>query len=255
VAIQRHGSASPPSNPIPMFKKEFQILRQYLGINEGVSIRFSDTKPKRYKKFQDTACTAIVRCIKKKALTYIDRKTGQLCPGGNYFLKITHPPNKEVLDTYVKNERMFKNNKVCADFLKKLPAYPEKAKKRYILISPLTKEEARPDLVLLFATPAQASRILGLYIYKRTSRITVIPGQPTCAALYAPLTSKKIHLNLIDYYDRYYQGKQNEKSLWKDSQMLISIPFRLFEEIIATIPISAHGGFKPNITPQKIDPI
>lgn len=238
-----------------LYNKQFAVLNKSLGIKKIISIRFSDTKTANFNKFNDTACTAMVRSFENNTPVYIDRKNGQLCPGGNYFLSITHPPIKEVYDVYVKDEKVFKNNSICGDFIKNLPSYPDAEKTRYILFTPLAKEKNKPDVIMMLANPAQASRILGLSIYKKFLQPLILPALSTCAAIYAPIESGRIHLNFIDYYDRYYQGRQNGISLWKDSDLIISMPFSIFEEIIKHIPLSAHGNFKSKIRPQKFDPI
>lgn len=238
-----------------IYKKQSETIKKYLKIEKIISIRFSDTKAANFDKFNDTVCTAMARSFENSTLVFIDRKNGQLCPGGDYFLDITHPPIKEICDVYVKDEGVFRNNSVCSVFLKNLPRYPTAAKKRYILFTPLVKENKRPDTIMLLANPAQAGRILGLSVYKKMSYPSIIPASPTCASIYAPVESNKIHLNFIDYYDRYYQGKQKGRSLWKDSDLIISMPFSIFKEIIKSIPLSAHGSFKPKIKPQKFDPI
>lgn len=231
-------------------------MKKYLKIEEIISIRFSDTKTANFNNFKDTIGTAMVRSFKNNTLTFIDRKIGQLCPGGNYFLNITHPPVKEICDVYVKDEGVFKNNSICRIFLNKLPKYPKAAKKRYILFTPLIKENKEPNIIILLANPAQVSRILGLSAYKKISYpSSIIPAMPMCTSIYAPVESKRIHLNFIDYYDRYYQGKQGRRLLWKNSDLIISMPYFVFKEIIEHIPLSAHGNFKPKIKPQKFDPI
>lgn len=236
-----------------IYKGQSEIIKKYLKIKKIISIRFSNTKTANFIKYKDTACTALARSLKNNILTYIDRGNGQLCPGGNYFLNITHPPTKEACDVYVRDEKVFKNNSACSTFIKNLPKYPTVAKKRYILFTPLVKEKKKPDVITLLANPAQAGRILGLSVYKKMSYPSVIPALSTCAGIYASIEPNKIHLNFIDYYDRYYQGKQGEQLLWKDSNLIISMPFNVFREIIRCIPLSAHGNCKPKIKPQKVD--
>lgn len=238
-----------------IYKRQFETIKKYLKIDKIISIRFSNSKTASFNKFKDTACTALARSFENNTFAYIDRKNGQMCPVGNYFLNITHPLIKEVYDVYVKDEKVFKNNSVCSAFIKNLPKYPTLAKKRYFLFTPLVKENKKPDIIMLLANPAQTSRILGLSVYKKMSYPSVIPALPTCASIYASIESNKIHLNFIDYYDRYYQGKQKGRLFWKDSNLIISMPFGIFEEILKCIPLSAHGSYKAKIKPQKVDSI
>jgi uncharacterized protein (DUF169 family) len=235
------------------YKKQSIIIRKYLGIEKIISIRFSNEKTTNFKKFKDTACTALARSLKNNILTYLDRKNGQLCPGGDYFLNIAHPPKKEIYDVYVKKEKVFQNNAVANAFIKNLPPYPSIAEKRYILLTPLNKEKNKPDIIMFLANPAQAGRVLGLSAYKKISCPLVMSALSTCASIYAPIESNNIHLNFIDYYDRYHQGKQKGRLFWEDSDLIISMPFGIFKEVIKCIPLSAQGSYKPKLEPQKVD--
>lgn len=238
---------------IAKHKKEYLKAKKILGLNSIVSVSFSDEKKANCEKYKDTACTALARSLRNGISTYIDRKTGQLCSGGDYILAISEPAIKEVCEIYVKKERVFKNNKVCVDFLRSVPAYPASAKKRYIILIPLSKETKEPDVIIFLATPAQAGRVLGLNVYKGMSAPLVIPALSTCASVFAPLATKQICLNFIDYYDRCYQGRQKKCLIWKDSELIVSATYKQFLEIIKNIPNSAHGSFKPLIKPQKFD--
>lgn len=230
---------------------QFSLLKKTLGIKAVASIRFSNIKSELYKQYQDTACTALARTLKNEKQVLIDRKHGQLCAGGNYFLNITEYSKKEICHTYIKDEKIFNNNAVCSSFLKKISKYPGQ-KKRYILFSPLEKEVNKPDIIILLVNPAQVGRILGLSVFNKMDYPDVVPSAPTCFSLYAPLISNQVHLNFIDYYDRYYQGKQHGKLIWNDKEMLISLTFSRFSDIIKSVPLSAHGLYKTNLKPQII---
>lgn len=239
---------------MPNYISQFNLIKKILGINGVASIRFSDRKLDYYRQYKDTVCTALARVLKTKTQVFIDRKYGQLCPGGNYFLNITKYSEKEICDTYVKDEKIFNNNTACFSFLKKMSKCPEQ-KKRYILFSPLEKEVKKPDIIILLLNPSQAGRILGLSVFKKMGCPNVIPASPTCFSIYAPLISNQMHLNFIDYYDRYYQGKQNGKSIWDDGEMLVSLTFSMFSNIIKSIHLSPHGLHKTNLKPQSVSEI
>ena len=239
---------------MPNYISQFNLIKKILGIDHVVSIRFSNGKSEFYKQYQDTVCTALVRALKTKKQVLIDLKYDQLCSGGNYFLNTTKYSKKEICHTYVKDEKIFNNNVICLSFLKKISKYPEQ-KKKYILFSPLEKEIKKPDIVILLVNPAQVGRILGLSVFNKMDYPIVIPAAPTCFSLYAPLISNQLHLNFIDYYDRYYQGKQNGKLIWDDGEMLISLTFSRFSNIIKSIPLSAHGLYKTTLKPQVVSKI
>ncbi len=234
------------------YKSEFNSIRKVLKINNIISVRFVNAKPGYYKQYQDTACTALARSLKNKKYVFIDRKYGQLCSGGNYFLNITNSPKKEICDIYIKDEKVFNNNKVCLSFLNKVSNCPKI--KRYILFSPLEGETKKPDIVIMLVKPSQASRLLGLSVFKKMNYPSIIPAAPTCLSIYEPLLSNKIHLNFIDYYDRYFQGKMNKKYIWEENEMIISLTFAQFHKILENFDKSSQGAFKRiNVRIQKVD--
>lgn len=235
------------------YKKQLKLLNEILKIKKVVSIRFSDTKENYFKKYNDTACTSLARVFKNDACTYIDRTKGQLCSGGNHFLNINKATQKEFCDVYVKDEQVFKDDSVCKIFSKKLPKYFKKIDKKYILFTPLIKEMKKPDVVIFLVNPAQANRLIGLVNFDDYKKIDFLPNQPTCISLFAPLTSGIPHINFIDYYDRYYQGKVSDKHIWSENKMLISLDFKCFEKIIKNINVSAQGNYIPNIFPKEVD--
>jgi len=237
------------------YYKQYKIIKKVFGISDIISIRFSDKKNSKYLEYSDTTCTSMARCFLENKTTFIDRQKGQLCVGGNYFLNIKKYSDKEVCKTYVKDEGVFKNEESCCLFLKKNPSFPKQAEFRYVLFSPLKKEQYKSDVVMMLAVPAQVGRILGLSVFKIFFDPLVLPAASTCMSIYAPLTSNRIHLNFIDYFDRYYQGKQGRRLLWSDNQMIISMPGKMFEEIIKNIPLSAHGSFKAKIKPCRVEKI
>lgn len=234
------------------YQKQLSILRQALKIEQAASISFVDKKSENYKKFEDTACTALVRCIKFGAQTFIDRKNGQLCSGADYFLGIKDLPSEEISSIYIKEEKVFENEKSCNPFLKNLPKYPTRLNKKYILLTPFELEVKKPDIIILLANPAQVSRILGLSVFKDFKIPHIVPAGPTCLSLYAPLITNSVHLNFIDYFDRYYQCVNNGGSVFGDSEMVVSLPYSLFSDIIDCVEKSSHGLFQPNLRPQKI---
>ena len=238
-----------------ILQEQFATVQNILGIAKILSIRFSDAKTGDYREYQDSACTVLARCFRNDVAVYIDREVGQICEGGNYFLGITDPEPKEIIGTYVEEEQIFKNASACSKFLEELPKYPDTARKRYILFTPFSQEKAQPDVVMLLVNPAQAGRILGLGAYETLSSPTVFPALSTCASIYAPLETGRIHLNFIDYYDRYYQGRQDGKSLWNDSQMIVSMTYAMFKKVVEAIPLSSHGSFKTSLEPKTFERI
>ncbi|TSC94565.1 MAG: hypothetical protein CEN87_406 [Parcubacteria group bacterium Licking1014_1] len=239
-----------------MMNKEIKKFIKTLKIdNRILGIYFTKKLPKDFKNYRDTACTALARAfLKNETLVFDARTYSQLCPGAFYFLKLEKIGNKETINTYVNREHVFKNKDICQKFLNDMPKFPLSMKGKFIIIKPFAEND-KPSVVILLANPAQANRIISLTNYDRYSKIEMNPSQPTCLAFFAPLTTGKIHINFLDYYDRYYQGVVSGKNIWPDDKMIISMSFNDFKKILSNLEKSPHGLFRPYLSPQKVDKI
>ncbi len=234
------------NNKIKKFKKILKIDKNILGIY------FSKNLPKKFKNYQDTACTALVRVfLKGETIVFDAKKYPQLCSGADYFLNLSKADKKEVLDVYIKKEQVFKNKNICERFLKKVPKFPLFLKNKFVIIKPFESED-KPSLVVLLVNPAQVGRILGLINFDKYEKIEILPSQPTCLSFFAPLVTKKPHINFLDYYDRYYQGKVGGRYIWPDDKMIISMEYSDFETILTNLGKSPHGSLRPDVLPKKI---
>ncbi|MFH1890267.1 MAG: DUF169 domain-containing protein [Candidatus Kuenenbacteria bacterium] len=232
------------------FKKALHIQDTILGIH------FSDTLPNKFQHRKDTACTAIARAfLNKETLVFDAKYYPQLCPGANFFLKLSKVDQKKIEDVYIKDEHIFKNKTICNKFLKSLPKFPNYFKNKFIIIKPL-KIKDKPQIIILLVNPAQASRIIGLLNYGQYKKIKIFPNQSACLSLFTPIITKLPHINFIDYYDRYYQGKINNKNIWAEDKMIISLRIEEFINILNNLDKSPQGTFKGiNVDSQIVDEI
>ena len=190
--------------------------------------------------------------IKKTKVIFDSKKFPQCCEGANYFLKLSKIKDSEAYNVYVKKEQVFANKKILQIFLKSLPKFPDILKNKFIIISPL-KIKDNPQIIILLVNPAQAGKILGLLNYNQYRTVEIYPNQPTCLSLFAPIVTKKPHINFIDYYDRYYQGRINGKNIWPETKMIISLRFQDFKKNLNNLQKSPQGSFRPKLIPQQID--
>lgn len=226
-----------------MHNKILKFIKALKLKNPIIGIEFTSKTSNNAKHFKDTACTALARVKNKKIGVYFDfEKHGQLCSGANFFLGSKNISDDKVMDIYVNNEHVFENKKVCRQFLKIMPKIPNKLTHKKIIIKPFQIED-NPQVVILIVNPAQAGRILGLLNYSCFNKIGIYPNQPTCLAFFAPLATKLPHINFIDYYDRYFQGKISEKYLWREDEMIISLTREHFFSVINNLTKSPHGAY------------
>jgi uncharacterized protein (DUF169 family) len=237
-----------------MKEKDFKKFIQILGVDYSlVGIFFAEKVPRSYKKHNDTVCTALARAFLKKQASYFNGTSHrQSCRGADYYFKFENIEEKEVIKNYVKDECVFFNKSVGEKFIQNTPKFPKKLIGKVLVIKPFAINDM-PEVVVLLLSPSQVGRVIGLLNYTAVDGLDVLPSQSTCISLFAPLVTGKPHVNFIDYYDRYYQGVINNKKIWPESHMIISITYKQLCEMVANFKKSAHGSFVPKIAPQKVD--
>lgn len=239
-------------------KKQINRFKKILGIKDNiVGVYYSDNLPNEINYHKDTACTALARSILKGEILCINsKKCMQLCSAANYFLKLSKIAHDKILDTYVTQEHIFNKKDVCRKFLYNLPKFPAKIKNKFIVIKPLLKKmDDKPSIIILLTNPAQAGRIIGLLNYGTYKIIKIFPNQPSCISLFAPLITHSPHLNFIDYYDRYHQGRINNKKIWPEEKMIISLSYRQFQTILNNLEKSPQGSLNIKMSAHRVDKI
>gem|GEM_PF-3568159 len=229
-----------------------KILDNFLGVENIISICFCDDLKLTVNNFRDTMCTAMARAFFNQKTVVFSKEHEQLCPGADYFFKLAKISTNEAIKNYVKDEHVFCNEKVCRNYIKYLPKFPKELKNKNIVMKPFELKD-NPQVIIMLLDPARAGRILGLLNYAKYENIIINSSQPTCISLFVPLVTKKAHINFIDYYDRYYQGKVGDKSIWPDNKLIVSLRYTDFVIMLDNFEKSPHGSYKPNLVAQKID--
>lgn len=233
-------------NKLKQFKKIFKIGRI-------VAVDFRRRPPPESSYHVDTYCTALARTFFGGETLVFGRGCPQACAGGNYFFSRALP-KREVEDFYLEEEKSFGSRAACRKFLSALPRLPEKLWDQYLVLEEFTGSKKAPVLLFL-VDPAQAGRLLGLLAFKRFYKLEILPGQPACVSLFAPLSRKGPHLNLIDHYDREYQGRQGGKKLWPENKLLLSLSYQDFQEILSNMEKSFYGASETGPEPALFEAV
>jgi uncharacterized protein (DUF169 family) len=91
-----------------------------------------------------------------------------------------------------------------------------------------------PDLVLFFANPAQAERILGLTCFDSIKQFMHYPVSSVCATISNTLAKKKPDINLISMFER-------TRHKWPSSDLIVTLPFKDFLTAVKNIDHSGYG--------------
>lgn len=250
---------------INQFKKTLGIKNNLVAVSFRQKLPKISKNPKTKDYYQDVICTAIKRVSQPQrgplrgrnvCLAFGNQESGlpSRCAGANYFLHLGSRNKKETIKTYVNKEHCFASTKIANKFLTALPSFPKNLFNQYIILQPLEKINTKPQVILMIVTPAQVNRLVGLYTYHCYQTSTIYPAIPTCVAVYLPLVTGQPHINFIDYYDRFYQGKQKGASIWNNYELIFSLTIKDFQLMLKNLKQSPFGSFKvTKVRPHPFD--
>ena len=109
----------------------------------------------------------------------------------------------------------------------------------YILVAPLHRTVFDPEVIIIYASPAQVLRLLTAALWKSGGRLTSsFGGRIDCAEeIIVPRRSEKCEVILPCYGDRIFAQTQ-------DHEMAFSIPISRVEEIIDGLEGTHKGGVR-----------
>lgn len=110
---------------------------------------------------------------------------------------------------------------------------------QYILVAPLPRTVFEPQVIVIYANPAQILRLLAAALWKSGGRLTSsFGGRIDCAEeIIVPLRSGKSEVILPCYGDRIFAQTQ-------DHEMAFSIPISRVEEITEGLEGTHKGGVR-----------
>ena len=110
---------------------------------------------------------------------------------------------------------------------------------QYILVAPLHRTVFDPEVIIIYADPAQVLRLLTAALWKAGGRLTSsFGGRIDCAEeIIVPRRSEKCEVILPCYGDRIFAQTQ-------DHEMAFSIPISRVEEIIDGLQGTHKGGVR-----------
>jgi uncharacterized protein (DUF169 family) len=109
----------------------------------------------------------------------------------------------------------------------------------YILVAPLHRTAFEPEVIIIYANPAQVLRLLSAALWKSGGRLTSsFGGRIDCAEeIIVPLRSGKCEVILPCFGDRIFAQTQ-------DHEMAFSIPISKVEEIAEGLAGTHKGGVR-----------
>jgi len=202
---------------------------------QPIFISFADSITDGKESSRDLYCTAIARSIKTHKEVIIDCHQ-HLCAGGNYFLGDKEIPEEKIADIYINKEHVFPNTACTKKFLKRIERNPNSSS--FLIFSPKVDNA---QVVIAITNAANIGRLLGLQAYLSEFKVDVFSATTTCSCIFRPLIQKDcMHINFIDYFDRYHQAK----GMFTDNEILVSMSYELYRKLQYVYEKSPQGSMK-----------
>jgi uncharacterized protein (DUF169 family) len=156
------------------------------------------------------------------------------CAGGRHFAGLEFLPLETIADALTKKgHRVYESTDIA---LTSLGGRPQPVKRGdTFTLGPLHRFETDPDIIFLFANPAQADRILGLISFKGAEPLTYYPASSICSTITNVLANEKPDINLTSFFER-------QRGKWSPDELMIALPLKDFEAVLENAPRSGFGA-------------
>jgi len=212
------------------FEKQVERIVQALELQRmPIGARFSESPDRKGVDRKLRICEAF-HVIRQENIVVNLSKENCTCRGGCHVAGWQALSPEELPEIYLA-AKAYESKEAAEASVSKQPQPTYRGK--FLILGPLDKFEADPDVVLFFVNSAQADRILGLASYKEAEPFTHYPVTSMCSTITYALAKGKPDVNFISIFER-RRGK------WSPNELIITLPFKEFLVAVESIP---HSGF------------
>jgi len=213
------------------FEGNIERLVQALGLKSmPIGAKFSETPDDRGIDKQMRICEALDSVRRKKVIVNLS-KENCVCRGGRHIAG-WQALSVEELSAIFMEVGVYRSKKIAEASVSKQPKPVYRG--RFLILGPLVKFQVNPDLVLFFANPAQAERILGLTCFEGIKRFMHYPACSVCSTISNTLAKKEPDINLISMFER-------RRHKWSLSDLIVTLPFKDFVTAAKSAGCSGYG--------------
>jgi uncharacterized protein (DUF169 family) len=218
---------------VSKFKLEAKKLVEVLGLKWApIAGRFSDSGEEFGDSKKKLSICEAFDVVRRENIVLNISKENCICPGGRHFTGFEFMPLETIATVLTKEgHRVYESRDAAAASISRQPQPVNRGE--FLILGPLGKFEADPDIVFLFVNPDQADRILGLVSFKGAEPFTYYPASSICSMITNVLAKGRLEMNLISAFER-RGGK------WSPDELIIALPLKDFETAVENIP---HSGF------------
>jgi len=214
-----------------LFEGLVERLVQALGLKgRPIGAKFSETPDERGVSKQMRICEAL-DSVRRRGVIVNLSKENCACRGGRHVAG-WQALSMEELSAIFMDAGVYRSKKIAEASVSKQPKPVYRGK--FLILGPLIKFEVNPDLVLFFADPAQAERILGLACFDGIKQFMHYPVSSVCSAISNTLAKRKPEINLISMFER-------RRHKWSSSDLIVALPFKDFITAVKSVGCSGYG--------------
>lgn len=212
------------------FEKQVERIVQALELQrKPVGVRFSESPDRKGIYRELRICEAFAVIMQENVVVNLSKENCTCRVGRQNAGWQTLSP-EELPAIYV-SVRAYESQEIAEASVSKQPQLTYRG--RFLILGPLDKFEADPDVVLFFVNPAQADRILGLASYKGAEPFIHYPVASMCSNITYALAKGRPNINFISIFER-------RRGRWSPNELMIALPFKDFSVALEGIP---HSGF------------
>ena len=213
------------------FKEHVERLVTALGLKSmPIGAKFSETPDGRGISKQMRICEALDSVKRREVIVNLSNENCA-CRGGRHIAGWQALSVGELSAIFME-AGVYKSKKIAEASVSKQPKPIYRGK--FLILGPLAKFKANPDLVLFFANPAQAERILGLTCFDGIKQFMHYPVSSVCATISNTLAKSKPDINLISMFER-------RRHKWPSSDLIVALPFKDFMTVVRSVGHSGYG--------------
>ena len=220
---------------MPRFESEARKMVEVLGLKWApIAGKFSvGAKETGDYSRKSSICDAF-NAVKQEGVVLTLSKENCVCPGGRHFAGLEIVQLETLTPALTaKKHRIYESTHIAFASISKQPQPVWRGDS--LTLGPLDKFEMDPDLIFLFANPAQADKVLGLLSFRRAEPFMYYPASSICSTITNVLANGRPEINMISTFER-RAGK------WSPNELMLAMPLRDYEEAMRNIPYSGYGA-------------
>jgi len=207
-----------------------------------IAVTFSTKPPASALAGKHRVCDAFLKARQGETIDLTSYTS--LCRGGSTYLGLIEPPvgeEQDALFDFLVNGEKLACSVAVFHRMRALSPPPPTSLTAHVILSPLEKAEARPDLVLFVVNAEQACRLVTLDQYDTGIPPRIHMAGATCYQVIGyPIVTGELNISVMDFTSRRIRG-------YKPEDLFVTVPYHRFHGIMRSIPKCTAGTAKMEI--------